>query len=430
LKLLSKKVLVFLIVIATFMLFCTSGLNAKSVTIRFSAPGSSEAEKQWCADFKKYIEAKYSGVTIEYLNIPGGDLLQKITVMVKAGDVPDLILAQDITDLVKMDALEPLNVYLKKQKELKIQDFNQGALEFSKVNGKIYSLPVLAVGYGLMVNTKLLSETGFKLENLKTWNDLLAAAKAMTKGGTYGYGLCGSVPRFTFRDFYIAAASNGLMYDKLADPASKKKFIELMKFYKKLSPYITPAVSSVEWGAVHQYIVNGKIGFLGTGTYYSGYLYGFAPDSLEYLRPIQFPKGPSVTKPVSLVGNAGYAIFKQSKNKALAWKILTEAFNKKFAAQFAGSINMTALKTIPTEILQQEVNKYYSKHLNAQMDILSKWDRILSKGGVPQPKITGQAEIERVYQEKFFLMLAGKITPEEMYAQFVGQVKEIATEYK
>ena len=420
-------VLLFLAVMVT--VFCANGLAAAPVTLRFSAPASSDAEKQWCADFKKYVEAKYNGVTIEYLNIPGGDLIQKITVMVSAGDVPDLILAQDVTDFVKMDALEPLDNYIKKDK-MKISNFNKGALEFSKVDGKIYSLPTLAVGYGLMVNTKLLNNAGFKLEDLKTWKDLLAAAKAMTKGDTYGYGLCGSVSRFAFRDFYIAAASNGLLYDKLSDPANKVRFIELLKFYKELAPSITPNASSVEWGAVHQYIVDGKIGFLGTGTYYSGYLYGFAPDSLEYLRPIQFPKGPSAKKPLSLVGNAGYAIFKGSKNKELAWKVLKDALSSKFAAQFAGSINMTALTTIPKATIQAEVNKYYAKHLNAQMEILNRWTKVLSAGGVPQPKIAGQTEIERDYQEKFFAMLAGKITPEEMYQQFVAQVKDVEAQYK
>lgn len=401
----------------------------EDVTLRFVFPGSSDAEKQWAADFKKDIEEKYPNVTIEWMHIPGSDLLKKITVMVQAGDVPDVIAAQDITDFVKMDALEPLDGYVEKDDVINIEDFNKGALEFSKVDGKTYTLPTLAVGYGLLVNTKVLNKAGFKLEDLKTWDDYLAAAKAMTKDGQYALGFCGSVPRYTFREFYIAAASNGIMYDELTDPKNKKPFIELMNFYKQMKPYITPAAPSVEWGDVHRYMVDGKIGFLGTGTYFSGYMGGFAPECLEYLRPIPHPAGPSVDKASSLIGNLGFGMFKDSKNKELAWKIIREALSEKFAAQLAGSINTTALNNISEETMKKEVGKYYSEHLDAQMDILSKWNKMLNDGGVPQPKISGQPEIERAYQEKFFMMLDGTITPEQMYDQFIEEVKSIQEQY-
>lgn len=421
-----------IIVVSLFLLLSVASFSvlAEDVTLRFSFPGASDAERQWAADFKEYIEDKYPEVTIEYLHIPGGDLIRRITVMVSAGDVPDIIAAQDINDFVAMGALEPLDSYIAADEYIQLEDFNEGALLFSQVDGVTYTIPSVAVGYGLLVNTNLLYDAGFALEDLKTWDDLLEAAAAMTKDGNYAWAFCGSVPRFLFRDFYVMAAGNALLYDGLADPENKQKFIEVMNFYMDLKPYITPAVQGLEWGDLHRYIVDNRVGFIATGTYYSGYLWGFLPASLEYLRPIQFPKGPSAEKPLSLIGNLGFGIFADSPNKEIAWKVAREAVNQRFAAQLAGSINVTALNTIPDEVMAEEVKKYYAEHLDAQMEILDMWGEILREGGVPQPQVLGQTEIERAFQEYFFMMFDGQITPEEMYDRFIAEVKMIEADYQ
>lgn len=395
------------------------------VTLRFSFPGSSDAEKQWVSDFEDYVAENYSHVDIEWIHIPGGDLLQRITVMVQSGDVPDLIGAQDISDFVAMDALLPLNERLEEDNEINREDFHEGALEFSIIDGNIYTLPIVAVPYGLMVNTAVLSEAGFELEDLQNWDDMLLAAEAMTDGENYAYGFTGSNARFHFRDFYIAAASNGIMYDDLTNPGIKDNFIELMNFYLDMKPYIHPAATSVEWGDVHRYMIDKRIGFLGTGSYFSAYMGSFEDNAIENLSVIPFPTGPSVNQTQSLIGNLGFGIFKESENHDLAWEIMKDALSEPFAAQLAGSINVPATTTISEDVLQAEVKKYYSDNLEAQMDILDRWDRIMSDGGVGQPKITGQTEIERAYGEYFMDMYSGDITPEEMYELFIEEVKSI-----
>lgn len=401
------------------------------VTLRFSFPNSSDAEKEWVADFEKFVKEKYPHVTIEWLHIPGGELIKKITIMLQANDIPDLILAQEITDFVKMEALEPLDDYLNSDKDITADHFNQAALAFSKVDGNIYSLPTLAVGYGLLVNTDIIGKAGIKLEDLKTWDDYLNAAKEITKDDVFAHAFAGNEPRFTFRDFYIAAASNGIMIDQLTDPANKSKLVELMEFYLKLKPYMIPEVQAAEWPAIHQNILDGRVAFIGTGTYFSGYLTGLRSDAINYLRPIPFPKGPSADSTKSLVANAGFAIFKESKNKDLSWKILKEALNEQFAAKLAGSINTSASTVLSESVLKEEVQKFYpAEILDSQMDILSRWKSIMDNTGTPMPLVAGQTEIERIYQEKLFKLLNGGVTPEKMVDEFIEEVKKVEEEFK
>lgn len=401
----------------------------EKVTMRFTHAGASEGEKAFMANFKKYYEAKNPQVTVEFIVIPGGEALQKLTVMTTAGDWPDVIGVLDVGDLAAMNIVEPLDPFFAKDDKLKKENFVSGALQYSQVKGVTYSVPITAMGYGLMVNTNLLAKTGYKLEDIKTWDDLLKVSQAMTKDGVYGYGFCGVTPRFMYRDFYISALSNGVTMDKLTDPANKKKIMELLAFYKKLSPTIVPNFGSLEWADAHKYVIDNKMGFLTTGTYYQSYMTGLSGDCIEYIKPIAYPKGPSADKAAAYIANYAYAITTGSKHKDIAWDMIREVHLSAIGPEFTGSIHMPANLTYDKEAVKASVAKYFGAHLPAQLDILSRWEKIMANG-VPQPVVLGQADIERSYQEKMFAYLTGKIDAEQFYSQWMAALEKIQADLK
>jgi ABC-type glycerol-3-phosphate transport system substrate-binding protein len=403
--------------------------NTEPVTIRFSHPASAEAEKEWVAEFKKEAEEKFP-VNIEMLNIPGGELIKKITVMALSGDFIDLLAAQEVNEFAALKILMPLNERLDNDPDISRDDFKQSVLQAASIDGNIYALPTVGVGYSTMVNTKMLDETGMKLKDLKTWDDLLEAAKGMAKNGNYGYGWCGSDPRFNFRDFYVLASGNGLTFDKLDDPTNKQKFIELMEFYLKLKDYSLQNVESIGWPDLHKTFVDCKLGMIATGTYASEYLSGFDPEVVEYIRPIPVPTGPSVDKPLALVGTFGYGILNGSDNKDISWELLKLALEDKYTAKLSGAMHVTALKGVAQEAIDTEMEKHFEGHLPAKKDIVDRWNNIINNFGIPMPSLTGQTEIERVYQEKFFEMYFGRITSEQMYEQFIPEYQRIIKQYE
>jgi len=401
----------------------------EKVTMRFTHAGASEGEKSFMANFKKYYEAKNPNITVEFIVIPGGEALQKLTVMTTAGDWPDVIGVLDVGDLAAMKIVEPLDPYFAKDDKFKKENFIPSVMKYSQVDGVTYSVPISAIGYGLMVNTNLLKKTGFKLEDIKTWDDLVKVSEAMTRDGAYGYGFCGVTPRFMYRDFYIAALSNGITMDKLTDPANKTKIMELLAFYKKLAPTIVSNWASLEWADAHKYVIDNKMGMLTTGTYYQSYMTGLNGDCIEYIKPIAYPKGPSADKANAYVSNYAYGITTGSKHKDIAWDMIREVHLSAVGPEYAGSIHTSANMTYDKEAVKSAVAKYFGAHLDAQMEILGRWEKIMANG-IPQPVVLGQSDIERSYQEKMFAYLTGKITADQFYDQWMVTLGKIQADLK
>ena len=109
------KVLVLVSLVSFTMVFTVAATEFASlkpgekVTMRFAHAGSSDAEKQFMVNFKKMYEAKNPNVTVEFIVMPGGEALQKLTIMGAAGDTPDVLGVLDVGDLAAMTLLEPLD---------------------------------------------------------------------------------------------------------------------------------------------------------------------------------------------------------------------------------------------------------------------------------------------------------------------------------
>jgi len=396
----------------------------EKVTMRFTHAGASEGEKVFMSNFKKHYEAKNPNITVDFIVLPGGEALQKIIVMTSAGDWPDLVGLLDVGDLAAMRIIEPLDEYFEKDKDIKKAHFIPEVLKYSEVNGKIYGVPITTIGFGLMVNLNLLKNTGYKLEDIKTWDDLLNVSKAMTKDGVFGYGFCGTTPRFMYRDFYISALSNGITMDRMDDPNNKNRIMELLAFYKKLLPTIIPNWASAEWADVHKYVIENRMGMLTTGTYYSSYMSGFSKACLEYIRPIAYPRGPSMNKSPAYVASYAYGITTGSKHKDVAWDMIREVHLSSVGPEFTGSIHTPANIFYDKNLVKESVKRYFAEHLDAQMDILARWQDIM-KNAVPQPVVLGQVDIERSYQQRMFDYLTGKTTAEQFYEQWMTDLKKI-----
>ena len=190
------------------------------------------------------VKEKYPKVNIEYTYLNMTEMEKKIAVMSAANDSPDIMYTQEITNLVAMKALEPLDAYLEKDRIINKEKINKDVLDYTVVDGKLYSLPIIARAYALGVNKAKLAQVGLNPEDIKTWGDLKNAAKLLTKDGKYGYAVSQGSARFAFREGLFGGVSNGFLPNDTSDGA-KKKYIEMLNFYKEMAPYMPPA--QVTW---------------------------------------------------------------------------------------------------------------------------------------------------------------------------------------
>src|SRR3954468_16336506 len=136
-------------------------------------PNSQEAVR----NIAKRFEAKHPGVKVEVEALAWGDLEGKIMASLAAGSPPELSHGQPITctALQSKGLLLPLDEVVKAIGEANIWD---QVKRVCNVDGKQFGL-VHAAGTSLLIYRKDLADK-HGIKQPKTWDDLVAAAKALT----------------------------------------------------------------------------------------------------------------------------------------------------------------------------------------------------------------------------------------------------------
>ena len=402
------------------------GLAEAGTTLRVVFPGTSETEKQASVRLKTMAESRFPDIKIEMMYIGWPDLEKKLSVMLPGGDIPDLVQQQEATTLVRMGALEPLDAYLARpDSPLKKDQYFDGVWQFSQYDGKMYTIPMRAVSYGLIVREDLLTQAGMKLADLKTWDDLKKAAKAMTKGVVYGYGYPLGLPRFAWREGpYIAGYSNNFDLSDTSD-ATKPKYLEMLRLFKDLQPSMSPTTKVMGLREAFQAWGLGDMAMFPTGDFCVANLYPINPKILKVSRVVAYPKGPSAAKPWAPVSNAGWAMFSGSKHKEEAWKVLTLYTSRENLTEETAMINTPARRDIDLGKLGELAAKFYPDAVEDNKRIINDFVTNVHPIGVPMAKIFRREEMEVAFQKVMIEMLDGKLTPEQAYERIKAEIDKI-----
>ncbi len=396
------------------------------VTLRVVFPGTSETEKQGAVRLKQLAESKLPGIKIEMMYIGWPDLEKKLSVMLPGGDIPELVQQQEATTLVAMGALEPLDPYLARpDSPLKKEQFFEGVWNYSQYDGKMFTIPIRAISYGLIVREDLLNEAGMKLTDLKTWDDMKKAAKAMTKGNVYGYGYPLGLPRFAWREGpYISGYSNNFDISDTSE-ATKPKYLEMLRLFKDLQPSMSPTTKVMGLREAFQAWGLGDIAMMPTGDFFVANLYPINPKILKVSRVVAYPKGPSATKPWAPVANVGWAMFKGSKNKEEAWKALAFFTSLENLTEESAMLNTPARRDIDMAKLSAAAAKFYPDAVEDNRRIINDFVTNAHSIGVPMRKILRREEMEVAFQKIMIEMLDGKLTPEQAYDRIKAEIDKI-----
>ncbi|MHB8277073.1 MAG: ABC transporter substrate-binding protein [Candidatus Humimicrobiaceae bacterium] len=399
-----------------------------SANLRILYPGTSEAEKKLSIDIQNAVKAKYPKINIEFMPLVWADIEKKLVVMVQGKDFPDLMMVQDVTNPVAMDALEPLDSYF--NDNIKPDMFMKAPLEYMKVDGKQYAIPGLAVIYSHIVNTEMLQAAGMKPEDLKSWDDVKKAVKAMAKDGKYGYAMAnGGEGRFTFRDFMMISLSNGITPDDVSDK-SKKQYIEVLNLLNDMSGYMPKSQVTWLYPELFKAWEAEQMGMMHTGSYYTANAITHGTNNMKWTVPVVFPKGPSADKPQAMVGAAGFAIIKGSEQKEAAWKVIETIMSPEILSEWAGALGVSAGDYITNDMLMKSAKEAYPDVWQEHLKIIEGFSNIANEYGVPLPKILGQPQMEKILQGSLIKMLDKKITPDQAYEEIRKGIEEVKTSFQ
>lgn len=424
-----KKTLVVFLIAATVMSLSAIGLassNDIKADLRILWPGTSETEKMVAYRLQEKVQELYPGINIEYLFLSWADIEQKMAVMVYSGDYPDLMMIQDITNPVAMDALEPLDAYL--TESINESQFIGAAWENMQLDGVTYGIPGLAIVYSHVYNSELFAELGIEMP-FETWDDVIAASHALKANGKYGYAMAnGGEGRFTFRDFMMVALSNGLVPNQVGEEY-REKYIEVLTFFKEIASDMPEAQITWLYPELFRAWEVGNVGMMHTGTYFTPNLIDHGTKAMDRTEPFAFPAGPSADKPQLMVGAVGMSMFKGSRNKEAAWKVIETLMSPEMLGLWAGSINISAGTFVDSAVLEAVAKDVYPEVYKQHVELSDKWQKLASEYGVPMPKILGQPQMEKVVQLAVIKLLNGEITPEQAFDEIQAGITKIQSEF-
>lgn len=381
-----------------------AGLTGKISMIK--GPHSADEAKfeaEIIADFKK----ANPGADIDFTTYDWANMNAQLTAGFASGSPPDV---QYLVDLiypayaergVLQDMTPLVNDPAWKSEHDAIAPFAWNLATSSK---GIWGVPVLGAVYNIFVNLDLLNAAGVAGTWQKSYADMMAAAKAATKGDVFGVSLRTRVSDFAFWDWfpYIHNAGADILNkdwtgNGLAGAADAMQF--LIDLHKAK---VTPPVGSVDWQGQFDLFKAGKIAIY----------HGETPQINELLAsppPFKWdvayaPPGPMGQ---TVMGNFGIlSIAAASKNKDLAWAFIKHWASGPEVGRFAGEVS---LQVVRSDIVGQ---LYADKPpmQKIQQDFVPR-----VKGVQPHPRIlTMLQKIWPVAEDAYLGNLTGKEAVAEM----------------
>ena len=276
---------------------------------------------------KEQFEREHPGVTV-IMEHQGWDeaLRQNLFNSLLLETAPDIVVGENyFQQFIDLDALLPLNEII-----ADIQtDLIPGTLKAVERDGNIYGLSSFTAVFGFERNCDVITAAGLDCETPpRTWQELLDQAKHITaqgQGKFYGYTLQGPVqgpPGFSLGSVlriavFLAQANAPICQDHCTKPYfNNPRAVPVMEFLRELNHYTPPGLTfnpneGQLYAALHQGYSAYQIG----ASWYPNEARNSGCQDCRY-SPVPIPENGHPAN--IIVGNAIYAVLKQSQHPELA----------------------------------------------------------------------------------------------------------------
>ena len=302
-------------------------------------------------------------VKVNTTQIPFDQYFVKLQTSLPAGMGPDIFLCNvcnvayyidnelimDLTDLMAESGID-LNNYV------------TSSVEMYTFDGRTYGFPQFIDCAGLVYNKRLFDEAGVAYPTADwTWDDLLAAAQALTKEGQYGIAVSSNYYP-GYRQFTLQAG--GSTYDEDLNPSvNTPEYVKGVEFCLDLmyKYNVAPSAAEMEETGLDQMFSSGKVAMMYAGSWSPVTYYESLGDDLGCS---VIPKD---EKQLALSHACAWVLNSRSSNQTAAWEFTKLLAGEDAALAFASQVIPSYLGTSGQWVSQlpEAVN------LQAFIDILS-----------------------------------------------------------
>lgn len=259
------------------------------------------------------------GVTVDVQGIPTTDLTSKLTTTISGGAGPDVCIVDSAA--VPQLAAGGILADLTSRAAAVKSEFVAESFAYSAYQGKQFGIPYYSNDVVLYVNKQLMAKAGVQAP--KTWDELRAAAKELTGGGSYGYMFGASgYGSFLFWPWLWQNGGSIVGSDGVTPTFGDEKGQEAFEFYANLAvvdkvapPEFVAANSS--WDSFVAPFVQGKVAMMATGPWGVNSIKKGNP-SLEWeVVPL-----PQKVQAASVLGGATIGVSAKTPRADLGWEFV------------------------------------------------------------------------------------------------------------
>ena len=209
--------------------------EGKEITVIYMSGGYADAARDVSGKFKEL-----TGASVNVVDYPWGGLHEKLFAELIAGtgnfDVVCMA-GQWMGEIVPY--LEDIGPYIEGPED--ISDFQKSSYDVYNFSGVQYGFPYQTDAYSVFYRTDIFKENGIEPDPHWTWDDYIAIAKKLTKGGMYGTSLAGVKHQqnvyFINRYWGLGGKTTTPDWKPTIDNPTAIKALELLKeTYKYTSP--------------------------------------------------------------------------------------------------------------------------------------------------------------------------------------------------
>lgn len=337
-----------------------SGSDSETITVwsYFSTPQQLEYQKKAAELFN----AEHPDVTVDYVNIPAGQLDSKLLAAAGTKSGPDVVINNPAADFAQLDAAGVMADMTDQWTELGDPSPYPDGVLWRDSDGKIKTFQTYVNIQGLWYNKTLLDEFSLSVPStIDEFEDAMAVLKENGRTALLNNadpGVNGTWSWYPFLagegvDFCSIDSPKAVAVLERLDGWAKKGYLPVG--YQELTNVQTPSM-----------FTKGDVGFMLNGNWNLGQIESEA--SFEF-GTVQIPAGPEGTH--VLPGGEGQAVGGFSKNPELAWKYLQLGWLSKDAQQ--ASLEIMGSLVTRTDMQEALKEKPYLDGFLAEIATVGKW---------------------------------------------------------
>lgn len=335
---------------------------------------------------------KRKDVSIEsktYANSDYDAYVTKLTTAIMAGEGPDILyfnpqIFNSLNKTVATGVFTDLDALIARDNTFKDLDLNANAMKAGIYDGKRYFIPV-RYQLPVMVSTQgMLEKNGISIDDKWTLDDLrnIVLDYASATGNRYFFSA-----QVSFNLLLQSCGMDFIDYDARKSHFQSQEFIELLKVYKDIYPFIMPADDPAmgelpaESMQNNRYVVDVSFSLSPEQLYIWNAIYSEVLGESQVLLPFPTLK-PGEGRPIRIMNVA--AINETCKNKQAALDFIEEllSLDIQSALDKHGNSNLTLGMPVNREALRKDLEYFTSP--SCQVGVLSTGTRSFSPLAIPE----------------------------------------------